>query len=1332
MKKINFSILLLFFAIANLMAANVEVTVTMNPVSKTMTLVNDKTSQPVEVGTPTAQYAYTFSAEPGGYTLTAYDANKNLNGTIKLNVTEEGKAFQISTVTTYLTNENWVFDTDYTIQQTASSREGTVREITLGQVSDTGDKRSFLMLNGDTYVIRFIPSKEKADEGYLQTLASATVTANSVTATKACVIGQEFTFTAPKDASVFLGTKRGSTHYVPFEEVAPKSKKVEGDKEIYTYMVTYNSTYNYRVKQEGKLTRAGKIGMQKDKCEAVEITAEQMNAKSPKYINHDPADNGKTNVADIFLNLNRRGLLRLSQGNNFQIVNLRTWQIADDQSNNYYMEPDFRYTVLDENFQPSQNVVTVDEKGLLKAVGKGRAIVQITYDAVGCFQYNKIDGFGNRNENTPFMGGEYWSAIWPENTGTFVVTVDEEEDASMKPHLEVQTELPERLEEGNEVDSEHDIFYYMANEPGYYYTFKTEGISKVEVANPDVKTNPNIATYSGFTNKNVTQTDDKFTVLLTFGRNIIRMTSPSGKTTYQVVSAKPVSYEITNVSRSDDKNFYPGDSVQVQFNGFYHPANKLAGVYNMSAYLYYNGVPNGTSLILGPGQYTFAGDPRAQAFSVVLPNDWEKENLELKTGALQVKGYGSKPGDHRGINLEVGRNPNFTASVHINFWGAIPNVTIPVTELKDGIKFAGLPEGDAIDLLVKNQRGDTILANEQGVYYGGPREYTYEIFANNRKASLGSFSITAGQGIKTIQVTMDEIATTDNSWDGEKISLPEKVSAEESVSKGGKYEGLEGYYKIKNGYELAWLSYFVNKTKDNSKANAILIRDIDLKKFDWTPIGKSSSTPYTGIFEGGENTINGLYIKSTDNNQALFGYATNVKISNLTLRGSVTSTGNNVGGFIGDMENYSVIENCHNQADISGASNVGGLVGKSYHYPAVGEPVATIGNCSNTGKITGESSVGGIGGYLQIYIYRIKQNQVFTKLSNSGNVSSTEDRAGGIAGRMEGLDFENVYNTGDVKSDTQKEFGGIAGYGGTNTVITNAYNTGVVAQGGSILGNEGTLVNTYTINGQYKDNDNSTVKSKKQFESGEVAWLLGNVFGQEIGEDSDAILEGKKVYQVIYTNNLDRVSATIYTNGVLPVINREGYNAVWQTGKNGDLINEVSEDSKLYVFFTQTFIDGISINTEKAEMVVGEMFQLVATVRPETASNKTLNWISGNEAVATVDENGLVTAISAGRAVITVLTEDGGYSAGCEIMVSVPTGIEGVDDPDLSIYYDSNRENVIINTSKSGMARVYRISGSGQLNVNMNAGENRIDVSGLSKGFYVVQFGEKTLKFAKK
>ena len=79
-------------------------------------------------------------------------------------------------------------------------------------------------------------------------------------------------------------------------------------------------------------------------------------------------------------------------------------------------------------------------------------------------------------------------------------------------------------------------------------------------------------------------------------------------------------------------------------------------------------------------------------------------------------------------------------------------------------------------------------------------------------------------------------------------------------------------------------------------------------------------------------------------------------------------------------------------------------------------------------------------------------------------------------------------------------------------------------------------------------------------------------------------------------------------------------------------------------------VESVSLNKSEMTLTEGESETLAATVTPDNAENKSIIWSSNNEAVATVDANGTVTAKRAGTAVITA-TSTNGKSAGCTVTV---------------------------------------------------------------------------------
>jgi hypothetical protein len=86
----------------------------------------------------------------------------------------------------------------------------------------------------------------------------------------------------------------------------------------------------------------------------------------------------------------------------------------------------------------------------------------------------------------------------------------------------------------------------------------------------------------------------------------------------------------------------------------------------------------------------------------------------------------------------------------------------------------------------------------------------------------------------------------------------------------------------------------------------------------------------------------------------------------------------------------------------------------------------------------------------------------------------------------------------------------------------------------------------------------------------------------------------------------------------------------------------------------------ISLDITSREVEVGETLQLRAYITPQNADNQYVKWSSSNRDVATVNAYGEVKGIANGFAYITATTDDGGYTASCELRVVSKngTGIE--------------------------------------------------------------------------
>ena len=494
---------------------------------------------------------------------------------------------------------------------------------------------------------------------------------------KLTVVSDAASITVPSDAALFVGSK--TKHFVKFDEIEPlyKSNNSE-DTTTYWYDLKNNSQYNYRVSGENYIT----YGDVFKKTAGMEIVVPkeklQPEGKSKTTVDKDVSSNSKYNVADIYLNINPQGYLKLANVNDtYQLVNLRNWEAINSITGNYFIEPDFHYTVINENGVEDSSVVNVDSEGKITAVGNGTAIVLATYDSMTF---------------PSAVGGEFFGAIWPENTGVFVVSVGAE-DSGIDTNMTLnEGKNPDgsasKLAE-DALDSEHDVIYFVGESGEYTFTPSTEGCT-VSVANPTITDK---MSYSGFVPVSK-KADGSFSIPLKTGRNIVKL-EKEGKFEYQVITAKKVSYTVNGGA-----TVHPGDDISIVFDTIYHPANKLAGVYNMSAFILYEKVDGYSDELIGSisNQYQFAATPAAQTVSNILqkkvnswgmasyskkaslkvPDDYDTDTFTLDEGSIFVTGYGDPYGNHRGISLETGKAPNLNATTKNGYLGKLPKIEIPV------------------------------------------------------------------------------------------------------------------------------------------------------------------------------------------------------------------------------------------------------------------------------------------------------------------------------------------------------------------------------------------------------------------------------------------------------------------------------------------------------------------------------------------------------------------------------------------------------------------------------------------------------------------------------
>jgi uncharacterized protein YjdB len=111
----------------------------------------------------------------------------------------------------------------------------------------------------------------------------------------------------------------------------------------------------------------------------------------------------------------------------------------------------------------------------------------------------------------------------------------------------------------------------------------------------------------------------------------------------------------------------------------------------------------------------------------------------------------------------------------------------------------------------------------------------------------------------------------------------------------------------------------------------------------------------------------------------------------------------------------------------------------------------------------------------------------------------------------------------------------------------------------------------------------------------------------------------------------------------------------------------------------------VSLNKTTLSLRVGGTEQLIATVAPTNADNKTVTWTSSAPAVATVNAtDGTVTAVAAGTATITVTTDDGGHTATCVVTVSS----NGDDVPVTGVTISKASTTVLLNATEQLSATI--------------------------------------------
>lgn len=241
-----------------------------------------------------------------------------------------------------------------------------------------------------------------------------------------------------------------------------------------------------------------------------------------------------------------------------------------------------------------------------------------------------------------------------------------------------------------------------------------------------------------------------------------------------------------------------------------------------------------------------------------------------------------------------------------------------------------------------------------------------------------------------------------------------------------------------NPYQIANLNnlYWIAANTANWDKNYIQTADIDASSTSewdelkgWIPIG-SYEKPFTGMYDGNNYAINGIYINRAESSSEL-GFIAYIEgeIKNLGLTNIYVKGSNNVGGLVGlNWYSDAKISRCYVTGDVFGNDyRAGGLIGGNWF--------ADISDCYSSCYVEGKRTVGGLIGE--------NEGGDLNRCYSCGVVKGT-DETGGLIGSVSSYSpiINNCYSSSDIIGYTK--VGGLIGSISSGTV-KNCYSRGLVA-----------------------------------------------------------------------------------------------------------------------------------------------------------------------------------------------------------------------------------------------------------------------------------------------
>ena len=382
-------------------------------------------------------------------------------------------------------------------------------------------------------------------------------------------------------------------------------------------------------------------------------------------------------------------------------------------------------------------------------------------------------------------------------------------------------------------------------------------------------------------------------------------------------------------------------------------------------------------------------------------------------------------------------------------------------------------------------------------------------------------------------------------------------------------------------------------------------------------------------------------------------------IQNCKNYGTIQSTGDRAGGIVNLVQIATEVLNCKNYGAVTSQATAtygaGGIV-------AWTDCAAfTISGCVNTANVTAKGAAGGIVGGV--------------------GGDKTEDRTGTISGCKNSAGVEVVAGANNSNMDA----GGIVGWvaiesgakrvaltaaGNANTGVVSGANRLVIAEDVTLGGSEhesyphlyieagaNVVINGGNIGNETQNRGSLTITgdAKPSAALTNYGKLVLNC-NMEAGkfvlvQNSKTLIKGGTYKFTIEENERNGLKIEA---GTFKDLRKSGGNTVWGENEIKNYLvpgAEVSYDGtgNIKVWTVTMPVSGVALDKTSAELQVGKTLTLTATVTPDNATDKAVAWTSSNDAVATVDANGVVTAKAEGTA--TIIATAGGKTATCTVTV---------------------------------------------------------------------------------